>query len=57
MSTYSEVLMWVGLCLCIIGIPVVLFDNPKSYHAAKLFTIAAVALVVSTGLQLAPNLL
>lgn len=56
MSTYAEVLMWVGLGLCILGIPAVLFSNPKSYLAAKLLIIAALALVVSAGLQLAANL-
>lgn len=56
MSTYAEVLMWVGLGLCIIGIPAVLFSNPKSHLAAILLTIAALALVVSAGLQLTANL-
>ncbi|WP_165611079.1 hypothetical protein [Mycobacteroides chelonae] len=57
MSTYGDVLMWVGLGLAIVfGIPVLLFGNPKSYLAPKLFTTAALILIVSAGLQLAGNL-
>lgn len=57
MSTYGDVLMWVGLGLAIVvGVPVLLFGNPKSYLAAKLFVTAALILVVSAGLQLAGNL-
>lgn len=56
MSTYAEALMWLGLGLCAIGIPVVLFDNPKSYLAVTLLTIAALSLIISAGLQLSANL-
>lgn len=54
-STFANALMWVGLSLCVVGIPIVLFSNPKSYLAAALLGTAALMLCISAGLQLAAN--
>lgn len=47
MSTFANALMWVGLSLCVVGIPIVLFSNPKSYVAAALLGTAALMLCIS----------